>query len=145
MAIIERVSCFPNEGEPEVIGGDPIAGDLVRITTDSGTVIYERYTPHVPHTPDPTKGRNITMGDFLKIGYAIGLADQIDATLVSMPSLGMFLQQYVTHAGIEFADATSSQPNTIKTAFARMKAAGHVDDAKIAEFISAWAQMYPEA
>lgn len=45
MTKIEKVSCFPNEGTPEVIPGDPQAGDLVRITTDNGAEIYERYTP----------------------------------------------------------------------------------------------------
>lgn len=52
--MIERVSCFPNEGTPVVIPGDPVTGDLVRITTDSGAVIYERYTvPSLPPDPSP--------------------------------------------------------------------------------------------
>lgn len=45
MTSIVKVSCFPNEGTPEVIDGSPAAGDLVRITTPTGAVIYERYTP----------------------------------------------------------------------------------------------------
>ena len=45
MTEIVKVSCYPNEGTPQVIAGDPQAGDLVRITTASGAVIYERYTP----------------------------------------------------------------------------------------------------
>jgi hypothetical protein len=44
MTTIVKVSCFPNEGTPEVIEGDPQQGDIVRITTD-GAEIYERYTP----------------------------------------------------------------------------------------------------
>ena len=58
MTKIEKISCFPNEGEPQVIAGEPAAGDLVRITTDSGAVICERYTPPVilepPQPPAPT-------------------------------------------------------------------------------------------
>lgn len=45
MTEIVKVSCFPNEGTPEVIEGSPSAGDIVRITTPAGAVIYERYTP----------------------------------------------------------------------------------------------------
>lgn len=55
MTAIEKVSRFPNEGVPEVIAGEPEAGDLVRITTASGAVIYERYTPHSdPVAPVPS-------------------------------------------------------------------------------------------
>ena len=48
MTTIEKVSCFPNEGTPEVIAGNPAQGDLVRITTTTGAVIYKRYTPPQP-------------------------------------------------------------------------------------------------
>ena len=52
---IEKVSCFPNEGTPQVIPGDPQAGDIVRITTSHGCEIYERYTPPAaPPGPQPT-------------------------------------------------------------------------------------------
>lgn len=37
---IERVTCFPNEGTPEVIPGDPQQGDIIRIV---GTQNYQRY------------------------------------------------------------------------------------------------------
>lgn len=54
MTTIVKVSCFPNEGTPEVIDGAPQAGDLVRITTTTGAVIYERYTPPSdPPAPAP--------------------------------------------------------------------------------------------
>lgn len=56
--MIEVVSCFPNEGTPKTIAGDPNPGDIVRVTTPSGAVIYERYTapaavaaPAVPAAP----------------------------------------------------------------------------------------------
>lgn len=52
MATIVKVSCFPNEGEPQVIAGDPVLGDIVRITTNKGAVIYERYSPP-PSAPTP--------------------------------------------------------------------------------------------
>lgn len=45
MAEIVKVSCFPNEGTPVVIPGDPVAGDIVRVTTSTGAVIYERFSP----------------------------------------------------------------------------------------------------
>ncbi|CAB4165256.1 hypothetical protein UFOVP823_23 [uncultured Caudovirales phage] len=44
---MERVTCFPNEGTPEVIPGEPQLGDIVR----SGTA-YFRYTP--PSEPETT-------------------------------------------------------------------------------------------
>jgi len=48
--IIEKVSCFPNEGTPQVIAGTPAAGDLVRITLTIqadgvDSVQYSRYSP----------------------------------------------------------------------------------------------------
>jgi len=48
MTTIVRVDRFPNEGSPQVIAGDPQLGDIVRITTNTGAVIYERYTPPAP-------------------------------------------------------------------------------------------------
>jgi len=71
MATIEKVSCFPNEGTPEVIAGDPVDGDLVRIT--SGTVIiYQRYTVPVAPTPQP---RVLSKTEFNKYGWAqLGMA-----------------------------------------------------------------------
>ena len=54
MTTIVKVSCFPNEGDPQVIAGNPQAGDIVRITTSSGAVIYERYSPpQAPSNPIP--------------------------------------------------------------------------------------------
>lgn len=41
---IVKVSCFPNEGAPQVLPGDPDAGDIVRIT-NGASVVYERFTP----------------------------------------------------------------------------------------------------
>lgn len=52
MAIIEKVTCFPNKGTPDVIPGDPVAGDLVRIT-NGGSVVYQHYTP--PQSPPAPK------------------------------------------------------------------------------------------
>lgn len=51
MTEVVKVSCFPNDGTPEVIEGSPVLGDIVRITTTTGAVIYETYTP--PPTPGP--------------------------------------------------------------------------------------------
>ena len=48
MTVIVKVSCFPNEGAPQVIAGEPQGGDIVQITTPNGTTIYERYTPPPP-------------------------------------------------------------------------------------------------
>src|SRR4051812_21854629 len=45
MTTIDKVTCFPNEGTPQIINGTPSQGDIVRITTINGSVIYERYTP----------------------------------------------------------------------------------------------------
>jgi hypothetical protein len=63
--IIEKVTCFPNEGTPEVIPGNPQQGHLVRITTDSGAVIYERFTVQTPLPAVP-----ITMTDKQFRAYA---------------------------------------------------------------------------
>jgi len=57
MTEIVKVSCYPNEGTPQVIAGDPQAGDLVRITTASGAVIYERFTP----APSPPGTRPLVL------------------------------------------------------------------------------------
>lgn len=117
---------FGEPGEPEML--DP---EIIQVGPDE--------------VPSETEGRNLTMGEFLKVGYALGLAEQIDSTLVSMPSLGMFLQQYLTLPGIEYADAVpAQQPSTIRVAFQRMKAAGHIDDAKIAQFLALWVSLYPK-
>lgn len=51
--MIERVSCFPNEGTPVVIPGEPADGDLVRVTNGS-SVIYQRYTVDPGNSP-PSK------------------------------------------------------------------------------------------
>lgn len=48
--MIERVSCFPNEGTPEVIPGEPQDGDIVRI---NGSV-YQRYKAPVEAPPADT-------------------------------------------------------------------------------------------
>lgn len=45
MTSIVKVSCFPNEGTPVVVDGDPAAGDIVRITTNTGAVVYQRFSP----------------------------------------------------------------------------------------------------
>ena len=56
--IIEKVSCFPNEGTPQVIAGTPSAGDLVRITLTKDadgidSVQYCRYSPPPAPTTNP--------------------------------------------------------------------------------------------
>lgn len=62
--MIERVTCFPNEGTPEVIPGPPSPGDIVR---SDGS--YYRYTaPPGPPTPQP---RVLTWGELA--AYLIGL------------------------------------------------------------------------
>ncbi len=53
MTTIEKVTCFPNDGTPQVIAGSPVTGDLVRITTASGAVVYERYTAPATYVPQP--------------------------------------------------------------------------------------------
>lgn len=50
--IIEKVSCFPNEGSPSVIPGDPQDGDLVRVTVGS-SVVYQRYAAPAAYVPKP--------------------------------------------------------------------------------------------
>lgn len=62
MTEIVKVSCFPNEGTPEVIDGTPSQGDIVRITTNTGAVIYERYTP--PAEPPAAKPRVLSKTSF---------------------------------------------------------------------------------
>lgn len=37
---LEKVSCFPNDGDPQVIAGDPQHGDIVRVV---GTQDYHRH------------------------------------------------------------------------------------------------------
>lgn len=56
--IIEKVSCFPNDGTPQVIAGAPAAGDLVRITltiqSDGiDSVQYCRYSPAPAPSTNP--------------------------------------------------------------------------------------------
>lgn len=69
MTTIVKVSCFPNEGTPQVIAGDPQQGDIVRITTGGGAVIYERYTPPAP--PPVPQPKILSWGDLAS--YLIGL------------------------------------------------------------------------
>lgn len=68
MITIERVSCFPNEGDPEVIPGEPQDGDLVRAASDDGaTVVYQRYSrPQIqPESADPVPAPQPTKADLL--------------------------------------------------------------------------------
>lgn len=52
---IVKVSCFPNQGTPEVIQGTPQDGDIVRITGSNGSVVYERFTSAVASQPAPLR------------------------------------------------------------------------------------------
>lgn len=47
--VLERVSCFPGEGEPVVLEGAPQDGDVIRVV---GTENYQRYkTPRPEPVP----------------------------------------------------------------------------------------------
>lgn len=125
---------FPGFEDWKVIPDDAFPG-----TIDNGDGTFT----NPPSAAPQTGGRALRMDEFLKIGYGIGLAEEIDEALTTMPSLGLFLSRHAENPGIEFADAVSQESTTIKTAFARMKAAGLITDEQIAAFTDAWAEKYP--
>ncbi len=63
---MERVSCFPNEGDPEVIPGEPVDGDIIRVTTGD-TVLYQRYTAPVETPPPAPAPVSLTKAQFLDL------------------------------------------------------------------------------
>lgn len=93
--------------------------------------------------PVAPKGRPLTAIEFAKIGYAIGLADAIDNSLKEMPSLRMFLDQYLQKPGIMFEDAIPGSNTMVTTAFARMEAAGFITAKTVTDFLAMWVQMFP--
>lgn len=96
-----------------------------------------------PVPPPAPSGRDLTSIEFLKIGYGIGLADMIDASLSQMPSLKLLLDQYVSEPGVKFADAQPGADTMVTAAFARMKAAAFITDTDIGNFLAAWVATYP--
>lgn len=100
---IVKVSCFPNEGTPQVIAGDPVTGDLVRVT-DGDRVQYYRYTEIPPYTPAP---RVLTKTSFQD--YCIG---QLGGSTTGMARF------------TEIMDATrDSTSGAVRFAYARYEAA----------------------
>ena len=88
MTTIEKVSCFPNEGTPQVIAGDPVLGDLVRITTGN-TVIYERYTPPAAPPVATAKTARLSWDEFRKLftdAELEGLDSYDDGTIILTPA-----------------------------------------------------------
>lgn len=145
MALIQKVTCFPNEGAPQVIEGDPAPGDIVRITTPSGTVAYQRYTPPellAPLVASETDGRDLTWDEFLDVGMATD-ATKTNAILLNMPVVAEYGRKYVAVPGIQFADA-SVPGNRLSNLMAAAKAAGLINDAFLASFIGNWILMYPK-
>ena len=83
MVTIEKVSCFPNEGTPQVVAGSPQQGDLVRITNTNGTVIYERYTPPAaPPSPQPKILRSDEVLGLLPAAVVKSIRDSTVAAVV---------------------------------------------------------------
>ncbi|MGE3333613.1 MAG: hypothetical protein AB7I36_08215 [Rhodospirillaceae bacterium] len=107
--VIEKVSCFPHEGSPEVIPGSPADGDLVRITSAAG-VAYQHYT--APSDPPPPQPRDLTFGQFQDLCYnaedggALGRVAAPEGTLEEQEMAGMW-----RYGEIELAvEAAASTP-----------------------------------
>ena len=134
--MIERVTCFPNEGTPEVVPGDPQAGDIVRIDGK----IYQRYMPP-SETPAPLEARTLTWDQFLDVGMATD-AVKTNAILINMPVVGEYGRKYVNTPGIEYADAITPGAR-LHTLMGAAKQAGLIDLAFEQQFLATWKAMFP--
>lgn len=105
---MERVTCFPNEGTPEVIPGDPVQGDIVRVGND-----YFRYTP--PETP-PEVVRTLSKTAFM------------DHCIAQLGSIAAF--QTLMEACRDSTDATYGA--TLRYAYSRYEAADVLSKAVVA-------------
>jgi hypothetical protein len=144
MSIIEKVTCFPNEGVPQVIDGEPSSGDLVRIKTDSGAVIYERYTPpdNAIYAPSQTEGRNLKWGEFLEIGARVSMV-KFNAVLAAFPIAVELGRRYVDFPGLEFEDA--SKPGTLLgDLIGGAVQAGIIDPQDVSATIQKWVETFPK-
>lgn len=105
----EADECAPGE-VPQVIAGNPADGDLVRITADSGAVIYQHYTaPAAPPAPVPRLLSKTAFQDHV-VGVLAALGD-------GQPTTGMARFTAIM-------DATrDSAAGAVRFAFARYEAA----------------------
>lgn len=141
MTVVARVSCFPNEGTPEVIPGDPQLGDIVRITTPTGTTVYERYTPPpVPLGPRPGLLSKTAFQDHAVTqlgGGAIGMArftEIMDATRESADGAVRFAYARYEAAQIFEKNNTAS----LTQIMAGDSQAGHLTGDERADILENW-------
>lgn len=105
MTQIVKVSCFPSDGTPQVLDGNPEAGDIVRITTAGGSVVYERFTPQ----PQSPSARPVILSKTAFQDYAVA---QLGGGTTGMARFTAIM------------DATrDSQSGAVRFAFARYEAA----------------------
>lgn len=142
MATLEKVTCFPSRGTPEVIPGDPVAGDLVRITNGS-SVAYQHYTPQpLPPVPSQTEGRDLTWGEFLAVGAKVSLL-KFNAVLANFPIAVEIGRQHQNTSGIKFSDV-GVQDTMLGDLVGGAKQAGLIDEEDEASLVSKWIEMFPK-
>lgn len=140
MTEIVKVSCFPNDGDPEVIPGAPQAGDLVRITTDTGAQIYERYSPPQPQAVAPRVLSKTAFQDYAVSQLGGGLTGMarftaiMDATRDSASGAVRFaFARYEAAATLE-----KSNTATLTSVMAADTTTGHLTDDERTAIIGNW-------
>lgn len=139
MTTIEKVTCFPNEGTPQVIPGDPADGDLVRVTFGK-SVAYQRYTAPVPPTPTPIILTKTAFQDYAVSQLGGGLTGMarftaiMDATRDSASGSVRF-----AFARYEAADRfEKTNTETLTAVMAADNTTGHLTDAERTAILNNW-------
>lgn len=130
---IVKVSCFPNEGAPQVLPGDPDAGDIVRIT-NGASVVYERFTPS-PSAPTAQTQPNVLRWDALDFMRLFTQAERIAIrTLAKSDAAAEDFLDLLDKAAATGTLVHSNDPDLL-AALSAFEAAGVIAEGRAAEIV----------
>lgn len=149
MTTIVKVTCFPNEGTPEALSGDPQTGDIVRITTPNGAVLYQRYTEPSQVEPVPV---TFDSADWKEYAYsvlgaiAVPAGNEIEQLAAGMRRYGAILKaaRASTDEGTiaaldQYDDATNYRKDKVEIFLGFLNADNEiVTDAEFAGIVANW-------